>query len=259
MTDENMAMVQADLDLPISNIPEAKLAKLSERAYLPFLKIASTEQDTAVHKPGTWLLCKDAQTKQDVTNVIEFLVIAARPLACHTTTVGIDRYYDMDSKDYAEVIKLSEIPNHTGDWHGTDFLLWLRAQRCWATWHASSETHRQRSETLTGILQQWALDRRNKKLAIEKAVASGDQAAIQKAKDIVVPAPQAKMGTELVFYKRYNSRKWAAVISPVTTPFSEVPPFEEIRDRSLKFQNPPKSEKETLNTVGADAPASTRG
>jgi hypothetical protein len=255
----NEMVKHEDLDLPISNIPEAQLAKMSERAYLPFIKIASSDKEMATHKPGTWLLCKDATSKRDCGKPLEVLVIAARPLACHTTLTGIDRYYDMASKEYQMVKDLSEKPNHMGDWWGTDYLLWIRSQRAWATWHASSETHRQRADVLTGILQQWALDRRNKKLAIEKATASGDQAAVAAAQAIVVPNPQASLGTELVFYKRYNSNKWAATLAPITTPFSEVPAFEEIRERSLKFQNPPVAEKEELNTAGADAPASTRG
>lgn len=259
MTDTT-ALTHDDLDLPISNIPEAKLAKMSERAYLSFIKLCSSDDDVAKFRaPGNWLLCRDAQSKQDITNSIEFLVCAARPLACHTTTTGIDRYYDMESGDFKEVQRLSEIPNRIGDWWGTDYLLWLRAQRQWVTWHASSETHRQRAEVLTGILQQWVLDKRNKKLAIDKAVASGDANAIAAAKAIVVPMPQAKMGSELVTYKKYNSKKWAATISPVTTPFSEYPTFEEIRERVTKFIDPPKKEKESLDTTGADAPAPTRG
>lgn len=255
-----MLPVQDDLDLPVSNIPRQELAKLSERAYLPFIKLCSADEDIAKFKePGAWLLCRDAQSKQNITNVIEFLVVAARPLACHTTTTGIERYYDMGSKEYAEVKRLSEIPNHMGDWWGTDYLLWLRVQRQWCTWHASSETHRQRAEVLTGILINWEDDRKKKKAAIDAAVKSGDAEAIERAKAIVVPMPQAKMGSELVYYKRYNSKKWAATISPITTPFSEYPTFEDIRERSLKFQNPPKVSKETLNTEGADAPTPTRG
>lgn len=257
MTD--MPLVQVDLDLPISNIPEAKLAKLSERAYLPFIKLCSSDDDISKFKnPGTWLLCRDATSKTDITNSIEFLVLCARPLACHTTTTGIERYYDMDSKEYQEVEKLSQTPNHVGDWHGTDYLIWLRAQRQWATWHASSETHRQRAEVLSAMLIKWKADREAKKLAITKAQESGDAAALKAAQAIVVAMPQAKMGSELVTYKRYNSKKWGAVISPVTTPFSEFPPFEEIRDRVNKFIAPPKSEKETLDAA-ADAPTPSRG
>lgn len=255
----NEMVVHDELDLPISNIPEAKLATLSERAYLPFIKICSSDKEMAVNKPGTWLLCKDATNKKDVGRPIDVLVIAARPLACHTTLTGIDRFYDMESKEYKEVQSLSEKPNHMGDWWGTDYLLYIRAQRAWCTWHASSETHRQRADVLTGILQQWGLDRRNKKLSIEKAKASGDDKALAAAQAITVPNPQAQMGTELVFYKRYNSNKWAATIAPVTTPFSEVPTFEEIREKSEKFRNPPKSEKEELEGATADAPTPTRG
>lgn len=250
-----------DLDLPISNIPESQLAKLSERAYLSFIKVCSSDKDMATNKPGTILLCKDATNKKDVGKPIEFMVIAARPLACHTTLVGIDRFYDMESKEYKEVQSLAEKPNHMGDWWGTDYLLYLRAQRQWVSWHASSETHRQRAEILTGILTQWSQDRRNKKLAIQIAVEKfgAESAEVKAAQAIIVPNPQASMTTELVHYKKFNSHKWAAVLAPVTTPFSEVPAFEEIREKSLKFQNPPKSEKEELDTAEADAPKTTRG
>lgn len=251
-----------DLDLPISNIPEAALAKMSERTYLQFLKICSADKEMAVNKPGTWLLCKDAQTKRDVGKPLEVLVIAARPLACHTTLTGIDRFYDMESKEYKMVQDLSEKPNHMGDWWGTDYLLYIRSQRMWCTWHASSETNRSRAEVLTGILQQWALDKRNKKLAIQKAMEeSGGDAnspSVKAAQAIVIPNPQASMSTELVFYKKYNSNKWAVLLAPVTTPFSEVPAFDDIREKTLKFLNPPKAEKEELGAT-ADAPASTRG
>lgn len=257
----NDMVVNDELDLPISSIPRAQLAKMSERAYLPFIKLCSTDEDISKFKnPGTWLLCKDATTKQDITSSIEFLIVASRALACHTTTVGIDRFYDINSEDYKEVERLSNIPNRTGDWHGTDFLMYLRAQRQWVTWHAASETHRQRAEVLTDILFKWEDAKAAKKAEIAKAVAAfgADSEQAKAAREIIIPAPQAKMGSELVFYKRYNSKKWAAVISPVTTPFAEYPPFEDIRDRVLKFINPPKQEKEELDTKGS-TPSSTRG
>jgi len=245
-------------DLPISNVPVAELQKMTERSYLPFIKICSSDKEMATHKPGTWLLCKDATNKKDVGKPIDVLVIASRPLACHTTLTGIERYYDMKSEEYKKVQELSEKPNHMGDWWGIDFLIWIRAQRTWATWHASSETNRQRAEVLTVILTEWGAARAAKKEAIQKAQADGDAAALAKAQAIVVPNPQAQMGTELVFYKRYNSNMWAVQLSPVTTPFSEVPSFEEIREKSNKFRNPPKAEKEELGEQ-ADAPVNQRG
>ena len=70
----------------------------------------------------------------------EAMVVASRPLACRKTMTGVLRYYDMSSPEFAKVEADSQIKGNMGAWFGPEFLIWVRQQQAWASFHASSAT-----------------------------------------------------------------------------------------------------------------------
>lgn len=253
MSTEKMAMATTDLDLPISNLDEAGLAKLTERRFLPFVKLLGTsskEVEDGTIKPGTYILQRDQSSKLELTGSFEALVIASRSLACRKTTTGVLRYYDIKSPEYAKIEAESQIKGQMGCWHGPEFLIWVRAHQQWATFHASSATAQGRAVELFTILKNWQAARQAKKAAIE--------AGQPGAADIVVPNPQVTFKSGKVTYNSNGKTQWAPTFAPCTTPFSQVPPFEEVRAQTLKFVNPPKSEQETVE-AGEGAQPTGRG
>jgi len=245
-----------ELDLPISNVPDSELAKLSDRSYLPYIKLVGTsskEAEDGSVKPGTYLLYKDQSTKLDLTNSFEVMVVATRPLACRKTSSTTLRFYDMASADYKAVEIDAAKDGMTGTWFGPEFLVWVRSLKMWATFHASSATAQGRSANLVTILRQWASAKASKKQAI--SAADTDEARAR-AQAIIVPNPQATFRSTLISYAKINKKQWGPEFVPCTTPFSEVPSFEELREQAMKFVNPAKVEKET---VAAGEGASDRG
>lgn len=247
-----------DLDLPIANLPEAKIDKMSERKFLPYVRLIGTSskeaEDSSVN-PGNFVLMRDTNTRVMLTSSFEALVVALRSVACRKTEKSLLRYYDMESAEYKKIEEESRIPGQMGAWHGPEFLIWVRSLRTWATFHCSSETARGRSADLITILKTWANARAAKKRAILEA--GDDPAKLEVAQGIVVANPQVTFKCGLVKYQRVNKSQWAPQFVPNTTPFSEVPPFEEVREYSLQFQNPPKTEKETVQA--GEGATETRG
>lgn len=255
MSNDSKEMLPASIDdLPISNVSDAALVKLTERTFLPYVKLLGTgsaEAESGERKPGTWIFCRGKDNITDLTNSVEMLIVASRAKACRKTQTGILSYYDMDSEEYKKIEADSQVPGQMGTWHGTEFLGWLRAMRAWFTYHASSETARGRSAELITMLMNW----RESRLARKKAREEGK-------KEHELPAekrPQVTFKSTLVTYTSVNKKQWAPVFAPATTPFSEYPSLEDIRDHTTKFLNPPKKDVETVQ-AGADAsPGETRG
>lgn len=249
MRKQHVELTTTDLDLPISALPDSQIAKLAQRSFLPFVKLIGTsskEAESGNTRPGTYVLQRDDTNKVDLTGSFEALVIAMRSVACRKTMTSVLRYYDMDHEEYKKIEVDAAKKGNMGAWHGPEYLIWVRAQRAWATYHASSETARGRSSELTTTLKNWAAARQAKKAAIQADPAKGGA--------IVVPNPQVTFKCSLVFYRAIGKNQWAPTFAPCTTPFSEVPSFEETREQSIKFQSPPKSEQQTI-TPGADAAA----
>lgn len=252
MTDAPMPLANLD-DLPVSNVNDAQLAKLTERSFLPYLKLlvtSSAECESGSYKPGSWIFCRGKDNITDLTGSFEGLVIASRPRACRKTMTGILNFYDMESEEYKKVERDSQIDGTMGCWHGTEFLGWVRSMRSWVTYHASSETARGRSAELITMLLNWRSSRTERKRLRDSGTPEASLPAEKR--------PQVTFKSGLVTYTSINKKQWAPVFAPCTTPFSEYPSLEDIRDYTTKFLNPPKKDVETVQ-AGTDAASATEG
>lgn len=239
-----------DDDFQIANVSDAQLSKLTERAFLPYVKLIGTgsaEAESGVYKPGTWIFCKGKDNITDLTNSTEILLLCSRPRACRKTQTGILSYYDMDAAEYKKVEADSQIKGNMGAWHGTEFLVWSRAMRAFCTYHASSATARGRCAELITLLMNW----RDSRDARKKAKAAGNEEPQEKR-------PQCTFKSVLIEYKSINKKQWGPVFAPATTPFSEYPSLEEMKSQSTRFLAPPKSDVETV-TAGKDSQPTAEG
>lgn len=246
MTEETALTKDFD-SLPVSNVDDATLQKLTERTFLPYIKFlvgTSAEAESGAHKAGEWIFCRGKDNVTPLTNSWEGLVVASRPRACRKTQNGILNFYDMDSEEYKKVEVDAAKDGMTGSWHGTEFLVWVRGNRSWAVFHASSETNRSRSGELVTMLLNWKKSRMARKDAKEKGLPESEWPVERR--------PQTTFKSIQVEYKSVNKKGWAPVFGPCTTPFSEYPTMQEIVDQTTKFLNPPKKDVETV-AAGTDA------
>lgn len=247
-----------DFDIQISNLPEEELKKLSERSFLPYIKLVGTSSDEGKKRtqdnyiePGQWAVFDGKDQPTILTESFEAMVCATRWRGCVKTDTGIRSYYDHKSKEAQDLKVIADRPGKNGRWYGPEFLVWIRSLRSWGAYHASNKTARSRASELITILTNWDKALKAKREALTKGDPGADL--------IVVKNPQVTFKCNFTHYGASDTDQWAPVFTPATTPFSEVPSLDEVRERGKKFNDPPKATNETVAAGDGAAPPNERG
>ena len=242
---ENELIPSDDMPLVTQGYEDAKLDKLAQRSFLPYVKLVgatSTEGKTGKAKMGNFLLFNGKDSFVDLTASFEVLVLARRPRACRKTITGLTSIFDPDSPEYKKIQCESDgigMKKQMGSWYGTEFLVWIRSQRVFAAFHASSQTARGNSLDLVNILKQWTLD------LTTAAAAKKAGKEVPKVKN-----PQAAFKSAML--RGQGQDYWGPQFSPATTPFSELPTWEDIKEQCGKFVKQKGEEKETVEAAAVE-------
>lgn len=213
-------------DLPVpAHADDAALDKLASSNWLPRLQVMDRNsgpvQDNLI-QAGRYAFVRSKTQVDDLTSSAEGLVFARRAKAMEFGKDGIISSFDPRDPEFQRIEAQSEVRD-SGCSYGTEYLIWLRSNRSWATHFCNNKTSRRASADLNTILKRW------------------------KAQEVKLPAVLFK-----VSQKSNDKYKWFGPdYSACTTPFSELPSPEEIHEQMHRFCNPPKNEVETAT----DAPA----
>lgn len=215
------SLIPAGQSLPIQAYDDKDVDRLASSGWMPRIQLmdkGSAPVGDQLINQGRWAFIRNKKSLDDLTNSFEGLCLARRPKALRIDRSGILSVYDPKDPEFGKIETQSEIRD-SGCSFGTEYLIWVRANRQYAHLFCNSKTSRNASVDLNNILKKWA------------------------AKEI--PAPQVKFKCEQVSNNQY--KWWAPIFVLETTPFSEMPPFDEVREQIQKFLNPPKNEQETVS------------
>jgi hypothetical protein len=225
----DIALAGDDFAIQPAGMDTAALDRLAQRNFLPYVKLVgatSAEGKTGKARMGNFILITGKDAYVDLTNSFECLVFARRPRACRKTLVGLQSYFDMHADEYKKVVAEADAKK-MGSWYGTEFLIWLRLQEQFATYHAGSPTARGNSVDLVNVLKNWDDSRK------AAALAKKEGKAIPPIKN-----PQITFRSALL--KGQGQEYWGPQFVPSTTPFSKLPQMEEVKEQATKFCAPIK-------------------
>lgn len=263
MTNE---MTHDDFQIQVSNLDEEALKKLTEKSFLPYIKLIGTSSEEGKNakadnyiEPGSWAVFDGKDQATTLGEQFEALTLATRPKACMKTDTGVRSFFDEKSDEYKQIKHISDtVKGKTGKWYGPEILTWIRPLRMWATFHASNKTARSRAADIISSLISWGKAVNAKGQAIKDA--GNDEEKLATAKAIVVKNPQFTFKCNLTHYSASDNDQWAPVFTPATTPFSELPDWQDMKDKIKAFIDPPKTNAPQQVTPGADAaPPNERG
>lgn len=235
-----------ELILPGDAIPtvqlgsDADLAKLAGAGYLPYIQLVGSSSNLAKEGKapvGRFILSRGKDKFDDLSQSFEALVVGRRARASRKAPKGFFSYFDQEQPEYKKIVNDSKAGGMTNCWHGTEYLSWLPAIQEWCTYHASNPTARTASKELNTIVVAWRDE-------LEAAV-------LARKENREVPAvrnPQVKFSCAIVTYSDGN-KQWGPSFGRATTPFSVLPPGDEVMKMLSEFCNPPKQK------VGEAAPA----
>jgi hypothetical protein len=215
--------IMSELPVPVSvaSGEDAKLDKLAGSGFLPRVQLMDKGSGPVMDQKiqmGRFAFISGKNQIHDLTASFEGLVLARRPKALRAISGSAKSVHDMASKEWEEIEKLANSgQKNTGCSYGTEYLIWVRQNRSYATYFCNSPTQRNASPGLNTILNNWA-----------------------KHKTIKLPAVlfRCEMVTS---QKNGQTFKWfAPIFDPCSTPFSELPDPAEMAEHIQKFVNPPK-------------------
>lgn len=161
---------------------------------------------------GHYGLVRDKETIEDLTNDVEFLVIAGRPKAMEINGDVIITNYDHTSEEFTRIAQESETPD-SGCMYGPEFLIYVPEAHTFATLYLSSKTARRESGSLSSRL-----------------------------------GKAARATSHLIKGKKFS---WhGPKFHAVTEPTFELPDVEEITKQRTAFLNPKSSEVEKDDSTG---------
>lgn len=188
--------------------------------YLPRLQLMTANSD--ICKKGQFPINSYAlvsgQTHTDLTATVDILVIAWRPKAIEIGEVIITAY----DVNHAEFTRIAEKSNEkdSGCMFGPEFLVWVPSVKQFATFFMGSKSTRRESPNLKALLHKGAT-----------------------------------LKSHLIETPKYS---WMSpVIVPCTTPF-EIPSVPDAMEQVNKFNNPPVTEVEKVETPAAGADSRAR-
>lgn len=188
--------------------------------YLPYIQLYGGNSDackTGKIPIGTYGVVRSKDNIENLTPMVDVLVLAWRPRAMNTSGEEIVTVYNPESPVFKKIAEDSETQN-SGCMYGPEFLLWLPTAKptCFATFFMSSKTSRRESPNMRAL-----------------------------------KGKAATLKAHLIETKKF---KWhGPVVVPCSSFSYEIPDEVEIVDIMKKFGNPPETELEKApETVGRE-------
>ena len=220
-------------DNPLANIDSAEVAVQSDdvfnsistsQSYLPRLQLMTANSDKC--KSGEFPINHYARVHdsdyRDLTNTVDILVVAWRPLAIETTDDGgVLTYFDpkvVDNKptgDFARVQAIADKGGMNGCMYGPQYLVWVPSEQEFMTFLMASKTARRASKSVKARMHE-----------------------------------AGTLGSQEIKGKEFTW--WGPTCQACTTPF-EMPSEEEVKKQMQTFLNPPEPEVEKAEEAGEGA------
>lgn len=183
--------------------------------FLPRVQLIGGDNELAKQgkiTPGHYALIRSKDQFEVLGPQIEIFPFSMRFKAIRFLPEKVLAYHNPKMKEFTQIRQDSELPN-SGCMYGLEFLVWVSATRCFATFYLNSKTSRRQAPAMKGLLQE------------KRAVT---------------------LRAEFIKKGKYS---WhGPVVSQCSTPF-ELPPVDEIINQAERFANPKDSVEEKADPV----------
>lgn len=177
--------------------------------FLPRLMLMGTNSTLVQEdkiKAGAYGLVRAKDQCDDLGKEVPCLPLSWRSKAMEITDGEVISVFDRKDPEFDRIVQKSEEAD-SGCMYGPEFLLWIPAAKCFATFYCSSKTSRREAPQLRNLIGKPTL-----------------------------------LKSHLIKGKKYN---WfGPVVTTCSQPFG-LPSQEEIIEEVTKFNNPPVNEKES--------------
>jgi hypothetical protein len=232
------------------------LDELSGSRYLPRIQLTDSNSKMCKEKgvrAGTYLFVRSNDSYDDLTNSFDCIIFARRAKAVRMSQAGIFSFFDPTNDEFKKIVDESEIRD-SGCFFGPEYLLWIKANKAWATMLCGSKTARRSSTDINNILNKFDKSRRLNKiwgklkagqeLFPDEVKFASEESLTAQSEEPVIFKPFATFKCSIK--RKANYSWWGMDISPCSTPFGVSPPADEIATQVQKFLNPPKTDVETV-------------
>jgi len=216
--------VPAGFGAGIAGVDEAQEKRLAEMtkggSWLPRISIMNGQSGLVTEghmSVGRHALIFSKEHHVDLTKEFNALVLCYRFKALRFEGGAATNVYDPNHKMFDEIVKLSSVKD-SGCSYGPEFLMWL-PEHGYATYFCNSATARKSARHFKVILKEFAESNK-----LPGVTLKGD------------------------LKKNPKFKWWGSDVFPCTTPFAEMPDWDEAKKQVEKFKNPPATVAEKVES-----------